>query len=401
MHKTTLLLTLCGAFALVGVGCGSESGTGEPSSNDPSGTGNGNTNGGGNTEYGPEVQTFENALNDRVIDYNEALRTASLKLLRRLPTLQQIRNVQNAADQKAEYEVELDNMLADPLFNGRMIKFFKDTFRQSGGANGDAPSRDTAPVFAARIVSEGRPFGEMFTASSNTCPSYDGTNEVFVDGDCNNNVPTHAGVLTNPGVMYQFYGNMAFRRVRWLQEVFVCTKFAAEYAETPTQVNGSGFVSPWGVGPGASSPVDFQDTQSVICANCHTTINHIAPLFGHFDMNGNYTDALSVFTPSVPDPLPTQMSHWLRDGEVTSWRFGQPVADMVELGQAVADDPDVHECMVARLWNFTMSKEDIVTDLSTVPSEVLERYEAELYDSGMNLKAVLRKMFTSEDFIRF
>src|SRR5690348_13071256 len=41
------------------------------------------------------------ALDDRVLDYNEALRTASLKLIRALPTLDQIREVADSADPKA------------------------------------------------------------------------------------------------------------------------------------------------------------------------------------------------------------------------------------------------------------------------------------------------------------
>ena len=35
----------------------------------------------------------------------------------------------------------------------------------------------------------------------------------------------------------------------------------------------------------------------VICANCHTTINHIAPLFAKFDSVGNLTGTIQVITP--------------------------------------------------------------------------------------------------------
>lgn len=53
------------------------------------------------------------------------------------------------------------------------------------------------------------------------------------------------------------------------------------------------------------------------------------------------------------------------------------------------------------MWNFAMSKEDIVSDLATVPTEVLETYIEEFKSNNMNLKKVLRSMFTSEDFVRF
>lgn len=339
-------------------------------------------------------------LDERVKDYNEALRTASLKLVRALPTLAQIKKVQKAADPRRAYEEELDNMLDDPRFTERMIKFWKDAMRMGGGAADGKPSRNTAPNLAARITVEGRPFSDLFTSTSNNCPEYDGTAQAFTDGECASGAPVEAGVLTNPGVHYQFFGSMAFRRVRWLQEVFVCTKFPAEYSDKPESKGGADYVSPWPFESIATAPINFQDTQSVVCANCHTTINHVAPLFGNFDQNGKWQNGISVVTPTAM-PQPTDVSHWLQPGETTSWRFGEPVSDLGELGQAVAADPDVNECVVARLYNLAMSKEDVVNDLATVPYEVLDEYMITYYQTGMNLKSTLRALFTSADFVRY
>ncbi len=340
-------------------------------------------------------------LDSRPKDYSEALRTASLKLVRQLPTLAQIKSVAGAKDQKAAYEAELDNMLEDPRFQERMIKWWKDVMRMGGAANGKSPSRDTAPVFAARIMAEGRPFSDLFTASSNNCPTYDGTARAFVDGDCKSGAPAEAGVLTDPGVMYQFSGSMAFRRVRWVQEIFVCTKFPVEYSATPIRKGSADYTSPWPFESIAAAPINFQDTESVICANCHTSINHIAPLFANFDENGAYQNKISVMTPLAPTAVPTELSHWLKAGETTSWRMKSPAADLPALGAAIAKDPDVGECAVARIWNFTMSKEDIVSDLATVPAAVLKPYLAEFEGNGQNLKKTLRAMLTSDDFTHF
>ena len=82
-----------------------------------------------------------------------------------------------------------------------------------------------------------------------------------------------AGVLTNPGVMRQFYGNMAFRRTRWIQEVFACSQYPAEYTETGTDMGAGKYTSPWPFESIANEPIDFLDTSAVICANCHTTMN--------------------------------------------------------------------------------------------------------------------------------
>lgn len=407
MRTNSILLTLVAVAAIGASACKTKSPTGldgETKGGETSGEG-GSSSGNGYGVIDQSGVTFqpgvEDALTERKLDYNEALRTASLKLLRTLPTLEQIKKVQSATDKRAAYEEELDAMFADVRFQERMIKWWQDTMRMGGGGGNGKPSRNTAPVFAARVVSEEQPFSEIFTAPNNTCPTYDNNAHKFVDGDCNNGVPGVSGVLTDPGVMYQYYGNMAFRRVRWLQEVFVCTKFPAEYAETPVHMGSADYTSPWPFETVASAPIDFQDTSSVICANCHTTINHIAPLFANFDMNGAWQSSIQVMTPIAPDPVKTELSHWLKAGETTHWRQGQEVKDLVELGQVVAADPDVAECAVARAYNFAFSKEDIVTDLATVPPVVLSKYVDEFNANGQNLKKTLRAIFASSDFVRF
>ncbi len=399
--KTTWILGLLAALGASS--CSSQGPTSlDPGSNNNA-TSGGNTTGGGTTtgDFNDPPPVPKTVLDDRVVNYSDALRTASLKLVRDLPTLQEIKTLAGAVDQRATYEQQIDALLADPRFTARMIKWWQDTMRQGGGADNNKPSRNTAPVFAARVMVEGKPYTDLFTAATNTCPTYDGATNTFADGDCNNGVTTHAGVLTNPGVMMQFFSNMAFRRVRWVQEVFACTKFPAEYAVQPTQINGADYTGPWAFGSIATSPIDFQDTSSVVCANCHVTINRIAPLFANFNADGQWMDTSQVVTPTVPDPLTTELSHWLNPGETTAWRINNPVKDLPELGKAMAADPDIAECAVARMYNFAMSKEDIVSDLATVPLEVLQPHIDDFKANGMNLKETLRAILLSDDFIKF
>jgi hypothetical protein len=259
---------------------------------------------------------------------------------------------------------------------------------------------NTAPVFAAQLVAEDRPYTELFTASAGNCPTYDGETNTFTPGECNNNVP-QAGVLTNPGSMAQFMSNLAFRRIRWVQEVFVCKPMPAQFAEEPIEIDGKDFTSPYPMESIANAPINFRDTSAVVCGNCHGNMNHLAPLFGNFDADGNYQDTIQVMTPTAPDPVVTELSHWLVPGEVTEWRFGVPAANLQELGSAMAADPDVMQCAVTRFWNFTMSKEDVVSDLATVPFEVIEPFYDEFYANGFDVKETLKAMFKSDDFVRF
>jgi hypothetical protein len=48
-----------------------------------------------------------------------------------------------------------------------------------------------------------------------------------------------------------------------------------------------------------------------------------------------------------------------------------------------------------------MSKEDIVSDLATVPTRVVQTYIDQLDENGGNLRDTLKAMFKSEDFTRF
>ena len=224
------------------------------------------------------------ALDERELDFGAALRTASLRLRGVLPTLVEIRYVAGAADPRVAYEQLIDQFLADPRFHRRVTELFRDTFRMGGG------NLESAPLFAAELVVEDRDFTEVFTATAGTCPTYDAEAQVFVPGDCDNGVTEHAGLLTHPAVMSQFASNLAFRRVRWVQEVFACSPFPAETGGSLDVGGPTPYTAPWPFesisGEDNGGRIDFHDTSSVICANCHASMNHIAPLFARFDDDG-------------------------------------------------------------------------------------------------------------------
>ena len=350
-----------------------------------------------------ELPASSPALNARVVDYGLALRTASVKLVGALPTLDEMHAVTNAAT----YGAQIDKYLADPRFAVRVRSYFSDMMKLGDPTPSGKPSFLTAPTFAAELVVKDRPITDLFMATDNTCPTLDPASGAFTDAACTpaNGQPT-VGVLTDPGAMAQFYSNMSFRRVRWVQESFVCTKFPAEYSGKPVAMGNGQYVSPWPFssiegGPDkAVAPVNFRDTSSVVCANCHTTMNHIAPLFASFDDSGVYQTTIQVHTP-VPNSPITKLSDWLVPGEKLAWRYQEPVANLTAFGKAMAADPDVANCQVARAWNWAMSKTDIVGDLATVPDSVIGRYESMLVTGGYKMKAVFRAIFTSDDFVKF
>jgi hypothetical protein len=382
-----------------GSGGNGPGGPGDPGS--PGGPGGGASS--GNPDPGPPVN-----VDPRAVNYSAAMRTASLKLVGELPTLADMKTLdgKSEADQKTAYEAYIDKLLTgDPRFAARMIQWWRDTLKTGPIANPPqgSPSFDTAATYAAMVVVNDQPYTDLFTATTNTCPTY--ANGTFTQANCANNAPT-SGILTDPGIQAQYFANMAFRRVRFIQETFVCTKMPAEFgASTPM---GAGlYTSPWdfnsitGKTNTTTAKIDFQDTSAVICANCHTTLNHIAPLFSYFDKNGAYQTAIQVKTP-VPGNPTTVIGDWLPAGKQTfAWRVNTAVTDIPSLGQAISKDPAVAHCAVDRVWNWAFSRGDIVNDLATIPPAITDSLVQDFTSNGYKLKRAIRNVFTSDDFVKF
>lgn len=396
-------------------GCPTTSVTG---GNGGSGGGSGGAAGGAATTSsgtgGSTIPVEKTVLDERVLSYTEALRSASFKLVGNAPTLEEMLSIENEPSEigkKNKYEELIDKMMADVRFKRRLVEFWRNTFRMAGPAAGLMPSRDAAPNFAAQIVFDKRPFTDLFLASEKTCPTFDGSN--FVDGDCPNGPAgmETVGILTDPGIHAQYYGNLAFLRVRFFQEVFSCHKAPGEYnpdAKDPPPIAGcemaAAYTNPWDFnkigGHTNTGRVDFQDCSSVICANCHGTINHRAPLLANFDEHGKYQPQISVLLPLVGTPT-AEMTDWLIPGEPTAYKMNMPAADLKQLGQAMSSDPEVIECAVTRVWNYAMSKGDVVTNSATLSPEVIAAVVQKFKASGYNMNATWREIFLHPDFVRF
>jgi len=351
------------------------------------------------SDAAPTADEWDELLGLREVDYSAALRKASLRLLGDPPPLAEIKFVADAADPKQAYEALVASYLEDPRFARQMLVFWRDALKM--GNNG---MLESAPVFAAELVVEDRPYTELFTATNGTCPTFDGETSTFTPADCDNGVPVHAGLLTHPGVNAHFVSNMAFRRVRWVQETFDCVAFPAEVTEARDVGGAALYTAPWPfesiAGTVNGGDVDFLDVSAVACANCHATMNHIAPLFGSFDDQGVWYPEIQVTNPTEGLPT-TKLTDWLPAGEQTAWRYGYPAADLPALGQAMAADPAIAECAVARVWNWAFGKGDIVDALSIVPDQTIAAQVASFAGNGYRLKQTIYEVFTSDDFVRF
>ena len=394
-------------------------------------------------------------LNERELDYSEALRTASILILGDAPSLSDIYSLGDLPvdQQQAQYELLIDKYLADPRFADSLVEYFKYTFKMGGASTiAGEPTRDTAPVFAARVVFEEQDWRNILVQASNTCPTFNVNTHTFIDGSCNNlpgGMP-HSGILTNPGVHSLYYGNLAFRRNRFFHETFLCRSGNEQSGGEPTDVPPTdppcvgeksipGYQNKWSVNEIAGTcnggRVDFHAyNTSNVCANCHATWNHRSPLFGQFDSNGIYqplngSGEYSVLVPVNGSPR-AKLSDWLcvspscpnAGNNIPAWKktmkvdgveVSAPASNLTELGQQMAKDDEVIECAVKRMWNYAMGRSDITeiggrswvslpdridpnANLVTLPKLVLQ-----FKSNNFNLKKVFRTILLSEDFTRF
>lgn len=395
-------------------------------------------------------------LDERELDYSEALRTASILLVGDSPTLAEIYELGDLPpdQQKAKYEELIDKKLADPRFAATLVEFFKYTFKMGGASTiAGEPTRDTAPAFAAKVVYEEKDWRSILTQQSNTCPVFNPASNTFVDGSCNN-LPAgmnHSGILTDPGAQSLYYGNLSFRRNRFFHETFLCRNGNEQSGGEPTDQPPSvapcsdqqpipGYQNKWPVNEIAGAcnggRVDFHAyNASNVCANCHSTWNHRAPLFSQFDSKGIFqpltpAGEYSVFVPVNGSPR-AKLSDWLcvdpnkcpnAGQNTTAWKKTMKVNGVEmpasaqtigELGAAMAQDDEVIECAVKRVWNYAMGRADITEvggrSWATLPDRLdpnpklltMSKLVAQFKGNGYNLKQVLRTVLLSDDFTRF
>jgi len=351
------------------------------------------------------------ALQDTKIDYTLALRSAALKLTGNYPTLAEIKQLQSASDQTAVYSQLIDSYINRPTFNQQILQFWRNTFQMGGSLPVQTPTGvvnvnlEFAPTYAAYLIAKGENFSKLVTGDTGTCQTYNPATDTFTATPCSN--AAAVGILTDQGVQAQFYSAMAFRRVRWFQEALLCSRFPAETTGAKVQYAGGVYNSPWdlkttsGAINDPKALVDFQDTSSLICANCHSTMNHQAPLFANFGPTGMYVaSAIQVKTPVAGNP-DSKLVDWIPAGEPLSYRFGQPTPTVKEFGAAMAADPAFKACMATRIWNWAMSRGDVVVDQAILTPDFSAQLTQQVDAKNWNLKEFIRAVYKSAYFIRY
>jgi hypothetical protein len=109
---------------------------------------------------------------------------------------------------------------------------------------------------------------------------------------------------------------------------------------------------------------------------------------------------IQVITP-VPPNANSVPGDWLPAGEGYAWRLGKPIANLTDLGNAIAADPNLPSCISGRMWNWAMSRGDIVNDQVVLTPTLSNRLTGILVQNNWNVKELVRQIFNDPNFVRY
>ncbi len=236
-----------------------------------------------------------------------------------------------------------------------------------------------------RLVDEDRPFSEIVTLQE--LPESDLTAAFWgIDGPGSGaewvwRVPADgrpmAGLLSSSTFWLAHDDdrqNLNRQRANLIASVFTCADFFARQVDL--ELTG-----------GASTAAEVEDAtrHDPGCVTCHAALDPLAAAVGGFADRGTVQAQPHAW------PYSPYMADWFRGWNGAAW-WGTPIADLRELGQAVAADPRFPRCVVRRtaegLFGQAVEEDDID---AWAPAFVDE--------DGLRLRALLGRLVRSDVYL--
>lgn len=322
-----------------------------------------------------------------VLDTSQTLRKASLALVGRLPTVEEVFRVEEGGE--AALETILDEMMTEDAFVERLMEFWNDLlltdrylggeravnlldaddypkrfwYRPAEGEEGDqaeiARNREYSNSAVAReplqliahVVKNHRPFTEILTAryimvNPFSARSYGIENNVRFDDKQNRNewregmLPgvEHAGILTSPMFLNRFPTTETNRnraRARMVFQFFLATDLL-KLADRPLD---------------PSNIEDFNPTMyNAECTVCHTPMDPVAGAFQNWDGRGRFRPRdTGWYTDMRPPGFGESVVPHADRGRSLEW-----------LGEQVAVDPLFLTATVQNAWTMLTGQPPLV-----------------------------------------
>ncbi len=183
-----------------------------------------------------------------------------------------------------------------------------------------------------------------------------------------------SGLLTQAAVVVAHTSDEAtagVHRGKFLRESFLCLTL-------PPPPDVDAIVEP---DPNLSTRERFEaKTSPPGCINCHALLNPAGFLLEHYDLMGGWRDMDGSFPIDASGGLPGSDIYGDLDGAI-------------QLGDALADSPMAHECIVRQWFRYAMARKEAPED-----GESIDAVLTHFTESGLNLRELVIELTTTPAF---
>jgi hypothetical protein len=317
-------------------------------------------------------------------DLSKAIRAASLKLVNRPPTSDELTKARQGL---AQYNSVIDSYLEAPEFYTQLKRYFQDSFEMAGVV--DNINHDEPANLAVYLVKNNIDYREVITAdycvdnnlNKIACSSFSKN-----PADANNQA---AGAITTQAFLKKWASAFNFFRTREIMQNFACKNYPNENEAgmKAEEIAGSAEVATFNLTSGSPA-----------CYNCHKSMNPVASLFFSFDRKGFFNaipndnraaneKILRVTTQvaKVEDLLVNNVKPEFHGEEITSIR---------DYASKLSNNQIFRDCVAQRFSQFILNN----SHLERIPPE-LEYLRNLVPNYGYKVKPILKEVLQSRSFV--
>ncbi len=296
-------------------------------------------------------------------------------------------------------EPMLRSWVAEPGFAEAIRYLVQEQLRASGereGVDYELPGN-----LAAEIARDELPWSTLLTADY--CVAADGTHI-----DCDTGSPYAAGVLTTRAYLISNKGRFNLSRAKLMLETFACRIYPMEH-DIQIPLDKSSLIPMF-----QAETEDEQQVEEAAggfgngigCYFCHSQFGAHAQLFVKFDADGMWRedatgqqDPYSELGRSFDGLYTSHMLDPFQAADESTQVFGEPVANLREAGEVIADHELFPQCTVKNLVAHAFGLHAGATD--DIAADLVERIAARVTadDPDPSIGHYVVEIFTHDDVI--
>ncbi len=189
----------------------------------------------------------------------------------------------------------------------------------------------------------------------------------------------HAGVLSANGMWWRYMSNASNLnrgRANAVSRILLCNDYLSRPIEFDRNVNLLD-----------SDALDDALKNNGGCTACHSTLDPLASYFFGF-YAFDYASKLDITYYH-----PEREQYWRDTNGVAPGYYGEPGYTLADLGEQIAADPRLPECVTEQVYELLLQRDATLDDTAALTS-----HREALLDGGLTLRALFRSVMSSEAY---